>query len=213
MRSRQFAYALLGVAALALVAALPAAAKEGVQATLRSSIPLDAPAGTKLKVAWRLFYVQEHGPRRPFGANGVFVRLISASGAAAEGTAPTGPYRTGEYAAPVVVPEGGIADVEVGLMGWQSGEGGTRRADALFPITNDPLPGARAAASASGDAGTDEVGTDSTTWVVMLVASLALASAALAVARRASTRRRRAPQPAEQRPGRADRDWRVARRA
>jgi hypothetical protein len=134
--------ALLVVAAVVVVAALTAAGKEGVKATLRTSIPLDAKPGTRLRVAWTLWYVDEEGRRQPFGASGVFVRLLSASGAGAEeGFATGGPDERGEYAATVVVPEGGIGEVKIGLRGWRSDASGTRRADALFPITNDPLPG------------------------------------------------------------------------
>jgi hypothetical protein len=129
---------VLALAAAALVAALPAAGKEGVRATLLTRIPLDAPPGTRLHVAWKLSYL-DHGRRRPFGAGGVFVRLTSASG----GRAATG-YASGDgdYTATVVVPKGGIGDVQIGLQGWTSGPSGTRESDLLFPITNDPLPGA-----------------------------------------------------------------------
>ena len=57
------------------------------------------------------------------------------------GFAPVGAYSAGEYEATVVVPEGGIGDVEIGLVAWRSDAAGTRRSDALFPITNDPVPG------------------------------------------------------------------------
>jgi hypothetical protein len=135
---RRFALVLLGAAALTLVAALPAAAKEGVKATLLTRIPLDAPAGTRLDVAWTLTYL-DHGRRKPFGAGGVFVRLVSAAGAPAKTGFASG---NGDYRATVVVPEGGIGDVVIGLQGWTSGPEGTRESDLLFPITNDPLPGA-----------------------------------------------------------------------
>jgi hypothetical protein len=72
-----------------------------------------------------------------FGAGGVFVRLASASGGAAE-TAFAREDR-GRYTATVVVPEGGIGDVEIGLRGWVSGDVARRTSDLLFPITNDPV--------------------------------------------------------------------------
>jgi hypothetical protein len=159
------------VAATALVAALPAAGKEGVKATLLTRIPLDASAGARLEVAWRLTYL-DHGRRRPFGAGGVFVRLESAAGASAETGFASG---NGDYRATVVVPKGGIGDVEIGLQGWTSGPGGTRESDLLFPITNDPLPGA-----AHSDAGWPS-------WIVGLVAAvlggLVLLAAGVAYAR------------------------------
>ena len=176
MTLRGFAPGILGIASAALFAALPAAAKEGVEATLRTSIPLDAPAGTQVKVAWTLAYIDENGQRQPFGANGVFVRLLSASGAdSEEGVAPMGAHPTGEYEATVIVPDGGIGDVEIGLRGWTSGPTGTRRSDALFPITNDPVGVARVASPAG-----------STTWRFLLVAGLlsVLSLIGVAVARR-----------------------------
>jgi hypothetical protein len=139
----RFAIGLVCVAATALVAALPAAGKDGVRATLTTSIPLDAREGTQLRVAWTLASVDEQGRRHPFGANGVFVRLLSASGAhAATGYAPSGTETNGEYKATVVVPKGGIGDVRIGLRGFTSGATGMHQSDVLFPIVNDPVPGA-----------------------------------------------------------------------
>jgi hypothetical protein len=166
---------VLATAAAALVAALPAAGKEGVQATLLTRIPLDAPAGTRLEVAWRLTY-REHGRRRPFGANGVFVRLESAAGASAETGLTSG---TGDYRATVVVPEGGIGDVQIGVRGWTSGPSGTHESDALFPITNDPLPGA-----ARSDRGWPS-------WIVVLVAAPLAVLAVLLVRQRWPARKAR----------------------
>jgi hypothetical protein len=162
---RRFALVVLGAAATALVAALPAAGKEGVEATLLTRIPLDAPAGTRLDVHWMLTY-RDHGRRRPFGANGVFVRLRSAAGGTAE-TAFTG--GTGDYRATVAVPKGGIGDVQIGLRGWTSGPSGTHESDALFPISNDPLPG-----TARSDAGWPS-------WIFVLAAAPLAVLAVLAV--------------------------------
>jgi hypothetical protein len=172
---RRFALVALGAAATALVAALPAAGKEGVEATLLTRIPLDAPAGTRLEVAWRLTYL-DHGRRRPFGAGGVFVRLRSATGASAE-TAFAGGQ--GDYRATVVVPKGGIGDVQIGLQGWTSGPGGTRESDLLFPITNDPLPGV-----ARSHAGWPR-------WIIALVAAPLIVLAVLVVRQRRPVRKAR----------------------
>jgi hypothetical protein len=139
---RHFALAFLAIAAVALVAAIPVGAKDGVQATLTTDFPTDAEPGSHVRVAWTLASVDEDGKRQPFGASGVYVRLLSASGGDAQtGFADSG--RTGEYTTTVAVPQGGIADVEIGLVGWASGADGTRRGDAFFAITNDPLPGTR----------------------------------------------------------------------
>ena len=175
---RRFALVALGTAAVALVAALPAAGKEGVRATLLTHIPLDAPAGTRLDVAWRLAYL-DHGRQRPFGAGGVFVRLRSAAGASAETGFASG---NGSYRATVVVPEGGIGDVQIGLRGWSSGPAGTHESDALFPITNDPLPGpARVAAPDTGWP----------SWIFVLVAASLAALVVLVVRQRRPARKTR----------------------
>lgn len=174
MRLRALALVLAGMGAAALIAAPPASAKEDVKATLITAIPLDAPAGTQLKLAWRLFYVDENGERKPFGANGVFVRLLSASAAASEeGVAPVGAYDTGKYEATVVVPEGGIRDIELGLMGWVSDADGTRRSDLIFPITNDPVPSpAPITSPAPGGPVPGTSDTTSWTWILVVITSL-----------------------------------------
>jgi hypothetical protein len=169
---RRFALAVLAAGAAALVAALPAAGKEGVEATLLTRIPLDAPAGKRLEVAWKLTY-SDHGRRRPFGANGVFVRLRSAIGASAETGLANG---NGDYRATVVVPEGGIGDVQIGLRGWTNDAAGTRESDALFPISNDPLPGT--VRSRSGWP----------SWIVVLVAAPLAVLAVLVVRQRRPVR-------------------------
>jgi hypothetical protein len=183
---RLFALALFCIVS-ALVLALPAAAKEGVKAELTTSIPLDAPAGTELKVGWRLFSVNDEGQQEAFGANGVYVRLLSASGAdAEEGVAPVGAHPTGQYEATVTVPEGGIRDVQVALMGWRSDANGTRRADVLFPITNDPVPTPAPVSSAtSGQAASEDPQSGWRIWpsIVAMGAAAVLALLAAALVR------------------------------
>lgn len=139
-----------------------ASAKEGVRATLTSNIPLDARPGDLLPVSWTLTFVQP-GKRHWFGASGVFVRLGSRSGAAA--TVGVSSADNGRYSATVVVPQGGIGDIQVGLRGTPS--------DALFPITNDPLPGGATIATRPG---IDVPGGDNWAWIV---APLAIGGAAL----------------------------------
>jgi hypothetical protein len=139
VRLRRFALVLLGILGAAMVAALPAAGKEGVKATLATSIPLDTLAGTPLKVAWTLAYIDDKGNRRLFGAAGVFVRLRSASGGKA--TTAFAPMDGGEYAATVVVPEGGIGDVQIGLRGWVSDANGTRTSTSSSRSRTTPCRG------------------------------------------------------------------------
>jgi hypothetical protein len=133
-------FALLLAAAAALCTSAPAAAKEGVRATLTTAVPLHASPGTTVKVVWTLTYRDEHGRTQPFGAGAVYVRLLSATGAGAK-TSDATSLGKGRYSATVAVPRGGIRDVQIALHGFTSGANGTRNADVFFPITNDPLPG------------------------------------------------------------------------
>jgi hypothetical protein len=174
---------LLLVAAAALAIAPSAPAKEGVRATLTSRIPLHAQADTPFTVSWRLGSVDENGRWQPFSAGEIFVRLVSATGAGAETSFATpGPVMTGMHAASVVVPEGGIGDVQIGLRGYVSDLGGSRVSDTFFPITNDPLPGvARVSAS--------DPGTGFDAWPVVLAALLSALALALLIVRRAGAGR------------------------
>jgi hypothetical protein len=188
---RRIAIALLLAAVAAGVAAVSAPAKEGVTAKLLSDVPLAADPGTRLRLSWTLSYGEG---TMPFGANGVFVRLRSASGGRAEtGFAPTGFYADGRYAATLVVPEGGIGDIEIGLRGFTSGAGGSRTSDLLFRITNDPLPGPARAAPPPASSRPDA-------WVVVAAAAL-LAAGAVGFA----AWRRRATGPAAEAAARAPR--------
>lgn len=185
MRLGRWGSAAFIVVAAALAVALPAGAKEGVRATLATPVSRDAAPGTKLDVSWTLFYLED-GKRRPFGAGGVFVRLTGPGGAVHEAFADDRAGSLGEFSATVVVPEGGIADVQIGLMGWRSDASGTKRADRLFPITNDPRPGVPRAASASESR--DPGGGDALPWrligAVIAVGLVVLGGAMLLAPRR-----------------------------
>jgi hypothetical protein len=167
---------ILVVAAVLAACALaaPAAAKEGVRATLSTPIPLDAAPGTKLHVAWKL----ANRDGAPFGGGDVFVRLSSASGGGRAETAYVN--GAGTFAADVVVPKGGIGDIQIGIRGWSSGPDGTHESPLIFPITNDPLPGKLVRTS------TDSGGDGSNAWLFASVigALLVLAAGAAAIVRR-----------------------------
>jgi hypothetical protein len=156
-------------------------------------LPLSAKPGTHLRVGWTLASV-ENGRRHPFGASGVFVRLLSASGAPASRAFASG---DGTYTATVVVPDGGISDVQIGIRGWTSGPNGTRESDLLFPITNDPLPGAPRIASPGSAPVSKPTNGDRAPWILAIVAGSLVAIGLLAVG---LVRRRRAnrnePRPA-----------------
>lgn len=124
---------LSGAAAIvALAAASVGATKEGAQAHLTSAIPLGAqPGSTTIRIAWRVDVPDESGARQPFNATGMFVRLLSRTGApATTGFAPGGAHPDGRYAADVPVPVGGIGGIRAGLRGTT---------DVLFPVSNDPF--------------------------------------------------------------------------
>jgi hypothetical protein len=125
------------VLAVTLVAASPAAAKQGAQARLLGPLPIHARAGTVITVKWTVDAPGPDGRRVPFGAIGMFVRLIGRNGAATSATAPQkhGP----PYSARIRVPLGGIHDIQLGLHGWAITPSGKHPAPMLFPITNSPL--------------------------------------------------------------------------
>jgi hypothetical protein len=110
--------------AVAVVAAGSAGAKEGVEAMLLSSVPRDAAPGSTLRIEWRLTQL-ENG--RPFGAGGIFVRLVGAGGAAT--TAGAESTAAGRFT------DGGIRRIRIGLHSWADG----RPADAFFRVVNDPF--------------------------------------------------------------------------
>jgi hypothetical protein len=185
VKARVLISAVLAVAG-AVFAAVPAAAKDGVHATLTTKVPLDAEPGTTLRIGWRLAYVEEGEPH-PFGASGVFVRLSSAAGAASHTGFAAGDG--GTFSAIVAVPEGGIGDIQIGLRGYTSGVR-SGPGDLLFPITNDPLPGKpRAASAPPAPAALDEADGGARAWLVVVAGFLlALTAAAAAVQRRRSGR-------------------------
>jgi hypothetical protein len=123
-------------AALALVAASASLGKEGARARLTTSLPLHAAPGTTIRVGWSLDVPATGGGRRPFGANGVFVRLLSRTGARPTiGFAATAAHSDGRYSARVKVPTGGIGGIRIGLRGWND----SGISDVIFPLQNDPF--------------------------------------------------------------------------
>jgi hypothetical protein len=151
--------------------AAPVAAKEDVKATLTTPIPVDAAPGEKITLAWRLTSVDAEGKRQPFGASGVYIRLFSASGGAPTSGPAAG--NDGRYEATVVVPEGGIRGVQIGLQGWASDPTGTHRSDLFFPITNNPLPEVTDTTSAA--IGSEPASEPASNVSALLIAALALA--------------------------------------
>ena len=123
--------AVAAVALAALVAAAAAPTKEGARARLATTLPLGAAPGTTIRVAWSVDVPDDKGGRRPFYAGGMFVRLLSRTGARATlGFAREGPRPVRPYTTDVRVPAGGIGGIRVGLRGTS---------DITFPLENDPF--------------------------------------------------------------------------
>jgi hypothetical protein len=120
--------------------AAPAPAKEGVVATLQTPMPSSAAAGTELDVSWTLASTDEKGKPVPFGASGVFIELYGANGAATTFFASGDGGRDGEFSATVIVPNGGIAALKIGLGGTSSTATGTSPSNLYFPVKNSPFP-------------------------------------------------------------------------
>jgi hypothetical protein len=129
----RLAHLLVGVSVAALAQATPASTKEGARARLASELPLGAPPARTVRVAWTVDVPDGRAGRRPFGACGMFVRLLSRTGAPST-HAFAGGRRCGaddgRYAAAARVPAGGIGGVRFGLRGTT---------DIYFPLENDPF--------------------------------------------------------------------------
>ena len=117
---------LVLVAAAGAAVAAPAAAKDGVRATLDKPVRLGTAPGRTITVEWHLF--DRNGGR--FGASGIYLRVSRC------GRKPMTVYATdlgsGGYSARVRVPKGGIRKLMVGLEGWQIIGDKQRRHDAFF---------------------------------------------------------------------------------
>jgi hypothetical protein len=110
--------------ALLVLALVPSAlAKEDVKAELTSPFPAGALPGAEIELSWRLT-----SPSGPFGAVGVFVRLVDAAGGAPSDA--TAPQSNGVFTATVRVPPGGVGSIRIGLHGTS---------DVFFPLVNDPF--------------------------------------------------------------------------
>jgi hypothetical protein len=117
-------------AAVGLTTATLAPAKEGAQARLTTALTLAAKPDTTMRVAWTVEF-PDGDHRRPFNAFGMFVRLLSRTGAPAKTALASGAaHPDGRYAAEVSVPEGGIGGIRMGLRGTT---------DIFFPLENDPF--------------------------------------------------------------------------
>ena len=118
---------LLAVLAAGAAVVQPAAAKDGVRATLTGTIPKSAAPGTPIVVSFTLRDRTGH----PFNAERVFVTLICPTrDASSTAFASNASHADGRYRIVAIVPAGGLGNMRIGLRG---------STDVFFPITNNPL--------------------------------------------------------------------------
>jgi hypothetical protein len=155
--SRRIASLSLGLAIIASLAlALPALAKEGAEAKLDTTVHRDATPGSTIDVGWSLYSVNAEDTNPLPGAS-VYLRLIGFHGnSSTEVMGTETPRGSGHYKGSIKVPEGGIRQILVGVVG-ESCVAGTpcERNDMIFPLIDDalvvgfpPKPAAAAVASA-----------------------------------------------------------------
>jgi hypothetical protein len=182
----------LALAALASLSAAPALAKEGAEARLDTAIPRDAEPGSTLEVGWSVFFLAD-GVEQPIFGSPVYVRLVSPDGSASSDVAGVEtPPGSGHYEASIVVPEGGIGEVIVAMVGEAChADGRCERADYVFPLTDDALISGTAPAAgidpaaATGSDGVAGVGSALLPLVAIGIAiALAAGLAALVAGRR-----------------------------
>ena len=118
---RTIAVALLAIGLCLSGAATALAKGQDAVVTLDAPLPVDAPAGSTVRIAWSVDIELDEGSL-PFNAEGVFVRLVPASGAPVHIVARQD--RPGHYVATVEVPTGGLGKVLFGLRGEACSAGG-----------------------------------------------------------------------------------------
>ncbi len=126
---------LVAAALVVGLLASPVSAKEGVVARVLTPISRDAEPGSPVTVIWTLTFVHEGG-RRPFGGGGIFARLVGPDGSRSKRVYAATP-KPGRFRATVRVPDGGVARLEIGIMGMvcdARGRPGCRPAPKHFPI-------------------------------------------------------------------------------
>jgi hypothetical protein len=117
------------------LASTPPVAQNWARATLTGTINHSPRPGTLITITWT---IGEPGKLRDpgFDGQGLFIRLLSKAGGAAQTGTAHGSH--GRYSAIVRVPSGGIRDIEIGIDGLSVGPTGRHPAPVLFPLTNDP---------------------------------------------------------------------------
>jgi hypothetical protein len=137
----------------ALSLAVPVLAKEGAEAKLDTALPRDAESGSTVEVGWSVFSIDGDKIYPVYGSP-VYIRLVGPDGTSATEVMGTEvPRGSGHYTASIEVPNGGIGEVIVGMVGESCVEGGAcQRSDLIFPLTDDPLVRGAAAVAAPAPA-------------------------------------------------------------
>jgi hypothetical protein len=123
--------ALVLTGVIAVLAVPAASAKEGAQAHLLAALPPHPSAGSPITVRWSVDVPGAPGTRRPFGAIGMFVRLLGLDDASTSATAHQ--YEPPYYVR-IRVPAGGIRSIRFGLMGTSCGPSGCKPSPIFFPL-------------------------------------------------------------------------------
>ena len=132
MRRLQIPTALALSSMLLLAATAGALAKDDVIVTFDSALPTDPEPGSEITIGWTVETPGRDGQMEPFNAEGMFVRLIPATGDPVEAIGRQGP--PGHYVTTLTVPASRIVDVEAGLRGESCSGGTCQPSDILFSI-------------------------------------------------------------------------------
>jgi hypothetical protein len=208
MTSRFRRSVLASLATLTLVLGLtagPALGKDGMwEARLDAPISRDAAAGTEITVGWTVSQVSgtDRLPFEPSGA--VFLRLYPLTRGAdtTEVVGTEEPAGSDHFIGTIVVPAGGVARIESGLINESCAGGTCTRWDMLFQLVGEVLvfgPGIGAPAVSPADpatapaAGRVSAAPAGPGWVLpalVVLAAVVVAAVVLALAARAGGRTR-----------------------
>ena len=156
MLRRKIQSALLLSTLLLLAATTGVLAKDDAIVTLDAALPADPEPGSEITVGWTVTTPGDDGLMAPFNAEGMFIRLIPATGEPVEAVGRQG--QPGHYVATVTVPAGGVRDVTFGLRGESCSGGTCERSDIVFVIDDSVIPVIEGSAAANAGPGTGLAG-------------------------------------------------------
>ena len=115
---------------LVLAAAAPALAKDGIEARLDQAIPLNGDPGTTIKVGFTIAAIGEDPGSWP--GQPVILKVHPVGGDPVESVATDD--GKGHYTATFLMPEHGVASVEIGMRGESCENGTCTRSDFMFQV-------------------------------------------------------------------------------